>query len=863
MMVSIIIPVYNALRFAQDCVESIYQAGSSLEFEVIVVDNGSAPEVGRWLAQEQTRRAKFRYLRYEEALGYARAVNRGVEASQGEMLILLNSDTLLSPGWMEGLWEALRDDPGLGIVSPTTNHAGETMQMDFRTIGLASGKAFALFASKPGPKEVLLVPQVVTFFCAAIWRRVWTELNGLDEAYAVGNYEDDDFCLRLRMAGYRLGVLRSAFVYHHNNATFHANGIDHSSSMSRNAAVFATKAGAAALSVETSAPERSKGGGEDISVLILPRSGYAMEDTLQSLRNQTLSGFEVLTPDAGRPPSRQWVAYLRQGDVLYPFHLEALREALLRQGGDAIFSKAWASETGTVWKAAARQAWQGGVALGCMADARLEGNWANSAAVLEWPRMTWELRGDRIDFAPPPERKEFLPVALARTAYRRLLPYETRLALDAGSRKLLGLPARAQEGAAVEQPALEKLQAELEGRLAALEVAAPLAQAPVFFFNIISWGAATQRPHHFAKGLAERGHRVFWIDVEFRSPLHWLRERPLDEIAPGLRMIRLPGLERDVYHAHWSEATVDAALAALLWSARRYGVEEAVCVVNYPRWRPLLEKLCIRTGWKIIYDCLDDQKAFAELYQTAYSSNEDWLLAESDRVFSSSRVLQQRFEEHACVLLPNGADVELFAHPEPGALLGRLARPVVGFFGALADWLDMDLIQAAALRFPSWSFVYIGPPVFSTEEGEKKWRRVTDLANIHVFSQMDPRTLASSLAEFDICTMPFLDIPVTRTMNAVKLYEYLAAGKPVVSKDLPEVRYLDGGANLMRLYTTPEEFFLALQAAAEEQDPGEVARRREFASKNDWSGRVEVLSQAIEEVYKIRSSKPSSSGAQT
>jgi len=107
---------------------------------------------------------------------------------------------------------------------------------------------------------------------------------------------------------------------------------------------------------------------------------------------------------------------------------------------------------------------------------------------------------------------------------------------------------------------------------------------------------------------------------------------------------------------------------------------------------------------------------------------------------------------------------------------------------------------------------------------------------------MDPGTLAAFLAEFDVCTMPFLDVPVTQTMNPVKIYEYLAAGKPVVSRDLPEVRH---ASDLISLYSTPEEFVAQLRSAVAGDNSDRIRQRQNFAKLHDWSARVDVLAGEI------------------
>jgi glycosyltransferase involved in cell wall biosynthesis len=158
MQVSIVIPVYNALALTKQCLKSVFEHSSTLSFEVVVVDNGSAPDVERWGRQQQQDCGNLRYLRYSEPLGFAKSVNAGAAVATGEVLIILNSDTLVTPGWMEELYNALMTDPSLGALTPCTNHAGEPAQMDFATVDLPAAKALAMFAKRathPGRFSVL------------------------------------------------------------------------------------------------------------------------------------------------------------------------------------------------------------------------------------------------------------------------------------------------------------------------------------------------------------------------------------------------------------------------------------------------------------------------------------------------------------------------------------------------------------------------------------------------------------------------------------------------------------------------------------------------------------------------------------
>src|SRR5579863_5514179 len=123
MLASVVIPVYNVLPLAKECVASIYTAGADVNFELIVVDNGSSPEVQEWLRAEESNRANLLSLHFPEPLGFSGAVNAGASAATGDVLIVLNSDTIVTERWLDGLCAALAADPSLGAVTPCTNQA--------------------------------------------------------------------------------------------------------------------------------------------------------------------------------------------------------------------------------------------------------------------------------------------------------------------------------------------------------------------------------------------------------------------------------------------------------------------------------------------------------------------------------------------------------------------------------------------------------------------------------------------------------------------------------------------------------------------------------------------------------------------
>jgi len=288
---------------------------------------------------------------------------------------------------------------------------------------------------------------------------------------------------------------------------------------------------------------------------------------------------------------------------------------------------------------------------------------------------------------------------------------------------------------------------------------------------------------------------------------------------------------------------VNAMEAAFRYLQSAFRISATVQLVNFPKWWPLVERLASAFHWPIVYDCLDDQQAFGAMHRNNDAHFEPALIEAAAVVVTSGQELYERHRaQHArATLIPNAADYELFSRAVRTGLWSDLARPVVGFFGAFAEWLDRDWIAQAARRFPGWSFVYIGREGFTRAVSRREWLALGGIANIRVLGQVTPEVLADCLAEFDVCIMPFRDLPITRSMNAVKIYEYLAAGKPVVAPDLPETRPL-ADAGLIEVYGDAERSFELLeQAVGEGASVSKVETRQKFAAANTWVDRVEQL----------------------
>jgi glycosyltransferase involved in cell wall biosynthesis len=154
---------------------------------------------------------------------------------------------------------------------------------------------------------------------------------------------------------------------------------------------------------------------------------------------------------------------------------------------------------------------------------------------------------------------------------------------------------------------------------------------------------------------------------------------------------------------------------------------------------------------------------------------------------------------------------------------------VAGYYGTLAEWIDFPLLAALADRFPGVTFALIGPVEVSPAA-------LPERPNLRWIGPQPYPTLPAWLARFTVCLLPFHVDGFTRAINPVKLYEYFASGKPVVSTPLPEVLAF---GDLVYVGAGLDGMTGALRAALAEQARSDLAaRRRAAAAANTWDQRV-------------------------
>lgn len=225
-LTSIVVLTYNQLPVTRLCVESVFR--HTRDFELVVVDNGSSDGTVEYLRTLEAQHANVKILLNPSNRGFAGGCNQGIAVARGRDVVLLNNDTVVSEGWLEGMLSAA-EASGAGLVGPRTNRINGPQQVDdvpYDERTLAGFEEFAQAWRKQHRAEVAEIHRLMGF-CLLIRREVIERIGGLDSGFGKGNLEDDDYCLRAALAGFRVIVANEVFIHHFGSVTFKGQRIDY------------------------------------------------------------------------------------------------------------------------------------------------------------------------------------------------------------------------------------------------------------------------------------------------------------------------------------------------------------------------------------------------------------------------------------------------------------------------------------------------------------------------------------------------------------------------------------------------------------------------------------------------------------
>jgi glycosyltransferase involved in cell wall biosynthesis len=352
----------------------------------------------------------------------------------------------------------------------------------------------------------------------------------------------------------------------------------------------------------------------------------------------------------------------------------------------------------------------------------------------------------------------------------------------------------------------------------------------VVFLFAVPWNSYRQRSRHLASELSRR-HRVLYVEQVNRT--NRVKLPKLVKVTAQLIVLSFP------YSLHPNHRSILKTLEVNLISAMLRTILKLLefrkpVVIHCDYYSGGYVK---RLGQVLdVYDCLDEHAAFSWSHSTT-AEMEDDLTRRCDVVLAVSERLV-RARQPLCpntFLVPNAAELDHFSlvpnRQKEIEWRILIPHPLIGFIGSLYDWVDFDLLSHLARKHPDWSIVLIGPARTSL-------KALQGLPNVYLLGQISYPELPSYLQAFDVALIPFKVGPLTLSADVIKVYEYLAAGKPIVATNIPSTKRFRGVVSIAADF---ESFDTAIQEALMNDSPARVAARKRAVLTHSWKVRAEAI----------------------
>lgn len=382
----------------------------------------------------------------------------------------------------------------------------------------------------------------------------------------------------------------------------------------------------------------------------------------------------------------------------------------------------------------------------------------------------------------------------------------------------------------------------------------------VLCFSSTDWHGIWGSRQQVMRRLARRGHRVLFIERPIGLE-HWLRypafrrrkrqrwREGMQQVEPNVWIASLPPLLPGRYY---STAINGINQHLTMAFTRRWVNQLGLAHPLLWLYNPFQGALIGQFGERLsVYHCIDEWTAGTSGRKRAIIRRlESELLRKVDVVFANSPPIlaAKRAENANTYRVPSGVDFDHFAQAaradQPmAAALTAIPAPRIGYSGHINDRLDYAVLEALARTHPDWSLVLIGDTHPWTLEAAPL-QTLRAYPNVHFLGKQPYAEMPDFLRGLDVCLMPYIDDDRGHHRSPLKLYEYLAAGKPVVSTPHPEAAEF---ADLVWQERNPDQFVRAVEAALESHSPTAAQARMDRVRGQSWDARVDQMESILHE----------------
>jgi glycosyltransferase involved in cell wall biosynthesis len=385
-----------------------------------------------------------------------------------------------------------------------------------------------------------------------------------------------------------------------------------------------------------------------------------------------------------------------------------------------------------------------------------------------------------------------------------------------------------------------------------------LKQQDILIVSLSDWEGPKRIRQFLSEELARQGNRVLFVESQYtlskfvkkpsiRRALQFLKGPR--SLADNLSLLStFPFLPGGEFSSLISRVNWNIQKTFLRNAMKRLGFRDPILWLFAYNASPIIDKLGESLS---LYFCNDAFSLLvdSELLQERITMLEREVLRNVNVVFTvSDKLSAEKSQFHPSVhTIHHGVDYRLFQSAlaqsgsrRPGDLPSK--SPIIGYSGVIRYMLDLDLIRFLAEQKPEWNFVLVGPVTESRPEFYAQIDELKRRPNVHLLGSKRPQELPFYIGAFDVCLLPYVRGQVSTYYAApLKFYEYLAAGKPVVSTVGPDQYDRDIVINC----TTPQETLSAIEEALSGNSPALIAKRQGIAGENSWEERVRQIDRVL------------------